>query len=67
MTRQSLTLLQRAVLRRLREHGQATLADRADSDWSDGRPCDVAAATAINDAALRGDFLRANGHARTEE
>lgn len=62
MEQQPLTLLQRAVLQRLREAGFAALADMARDHWRQGIEVPVPASMAPGEphGELRADFARAN-------
>lgn len=64
MKARPLSMLQRGVLKRLRDAGQATLADMAANAWRNGRawpfPPDHL------DPELRADFDRANLHTAQE-
>ena len=55
-----LTLLQRGVIKRLREARYHGLADLADDAWTHGEPCTATAVLSEHDADLRADFARAN-------
>ena len=58
--RQTMTLLQRAVIDRLRKAGQSTIADEANAHWSIGLRVDGEVVLDIESAELRRDFERAN-------
>lgn len=57
-------MLQRGVLKRLRDTGQTALADLAANAWRNGREHPLT--TEISDPELRADFDRANLHAAQE-
>jgi len=59
---QSLTLLQRGVIQRLRETGFVALAEMASHEWSLGKRIPISDSMAIGEPAgvLRADFVKAN-------
>jgi hypothetical protein len=65
MTKQSLTLLQRAVIQRLRQTGFTALAETAHDQWSIGKQIPVVDSMAIGEpqGELRADFVQANKQA----
>lgn len=58
---QRLTLLQRAVIQRLRDAGYHAYADCAHDNWRHGEPCGLP--VLIVEAELRADYERANSQA----
>lgn len=62
--RVQLTLLQRAVLQRLREGGCDALADMARDAWRRGAPLPIREPAESIPSTLITDFARANGQAR---
>ena len=65
MTRAALTLLQRAVIDRLRSGGYPAIADCARDAWTRGEPCRLP--VHITDPQLLADYERANGHASAKD
>lgn len=63
--RQQLTLLQRGVIQRLREHGYNSLADAANDAWSHGEAVNMPNIVHPREAELRADYERANHQAVT--
>lgn len=61
-----MTLLQRAVITRLREAGQTLIAEEAREHWRLGVRVDGDAAADIRDRELARDFEKANAQARPE-
>jgi hypothetical protein len=62
MTRQSLTLLQRGVIQRLREAGYPNIADGASDAWTRGERCQLPVHSLHPE--LLADYAKANGQAR---
>lgn len=56
----NLTLLQRGVIKRLRDAGFGTLADNAFRAWSEGQKLGIMSYPMSRDTELRLDFIRAN-------
>ena len=63
--RQSLTLLQRAVIQRLRDAGYASMADAANDAWRHGEQVNLP--NIVREAELRTDYEKANSQVRSEE
>lgn len=61
--KQSLTLLQRGVIQRLRERHYSSLADAAHDAWSHGERVNLPPLISERDAELRADFQRADEQA----
>jgi len=61
-----MTLLQRAVVQRLREAGFPALAEMAHHEWSRDKQIPVVDSMAVGEpqGELRADFIRANKQAR---
>lgn len=64
MRARPLSMLQRGVIKRLRDIGQTALADQAANAWRNGREYPLS--TEIDDPELRADFDKANLHAGQE-
>jgi len=63
---QRMTLLQRAVVQRLREAGFTALAEMANHEWSRDKQIPIVDSMAVGEpqGELRADFIRANKQAR---
>ena len=59
-----MTLLQRAVILRLRERGYEALADAAADAWPNNERCNMPNLVGERDRELRPDYERANEQAR---
>lgn len=66
MSRQQLTLLQRAVIQRLRLTGHPAIAYEAHACWTIGECVDQAIAADIDNIELRSDFIKANAQVPPE-
>ena len=58
--RASMTLLQRGVIQRLREHGYSSLADATSDAWQHGERVTLGKIVHPDDAELRADFDKAD-------
>ena len=65
--RQSMTMLQRAVIRRLRKAGYDGLADAAEDAWPNNERVNLPNHVSERDADLRADFEQANRHATNRD
>ena len=62
--RQSMTLLQRGVIQRLREAGYNALADAANDNWQHGERCRLPNMVDERHRLLREDYEKADRQAR---